>query len=138
MTKITKRFSALFLFLFLAFANTAVALPPGGTLFFGGELRNLILIKGELLCINCELDSFKNRGRLRELRHTNGIIVMKVNWVSEPQLWNDVSRPRTHVRASSSVFQKLLNPENLYKEVGLTILLRSTGTADLFEVTLDQ
>lgn len=132
-----KRFSTLSLFLFLVFADTTFAAPPGGgALSFGGEFRNLILVKGRVLCTECDLDSIRKQHNRVELKHVAGTLVFEVHEVSEPLLWNDLIYRRTFVRATHTVFQKLLDAKNT--EVELTVLLRSTGTLDLFEVTTHQ
>lgn len=110
----------------------------GGSIPFGGELRGTFVIRGKLLCARCSIQEVSeaefDRRRLIELRHAQGQIVIEVSWVSEPQRWSYVDTRNLAMRAENRVFQLLTAEENMFKEIELLTLLRTTGTIDVFRV----
>lgn len=116
--------------------------PPGGQIPFGGELRAETRIKGSVVCVGCSLEEAQKAQpdphRLYELRHQQGVVVMNVNWVSEPARWEAIVglSHRLSARAEDTVFQQLTTEKNLFKQVEVVGLLRSDTTFDIGSVTV--
>lgn len=115
--------------------------PGGGLTPFGGELRGTIQITGKVVCVGCSLEEMQkahpNETNLYQLGYRDGQLVMEVNAVSEPQLWSYLAwPPRLWVRANDKLFQELTAEKNLFKEVTITGLLRTTRTLDVSNVTV--
>lgn len=115
--------------------------PAGGGGSFGGGGREVIQLKGTVLCAGCSLDEVRktqpNGHHLYQLTHRRGQVVMQVNEVNNPRRWSDLSwPPRIRVRAKDSVFQQLSAEENLLKEVEISGLLSNTRALDIFTVAI--
>lgn len=122
-------------------ATTPVALGQavGGGSSFGGGSRGFIKIKGKVICAGCTLDEVRaaqpNSHDLYELTHRRGQMVMEVNEVNNSGMWDLAWPPRLAVRSRDSLFNQLIAEENMFKEVQITGVVRSTRTLDIFEVT---
>lgn len=113
----------------------------GGVPSFGGELRGVTQIRGEVVCVGCSLEEVRSaqsgEGKLHQVSYQGGQLVMKVTWTNEPQRWSAlVSSPYLWARAKASVLQQLTAEENLFQELEVTGLLRDTRTFDIHEVTV--
>jgi len=113
----------------------------GGLSSFGGELRGITQIRGEVVCVGCRLDEVRSaepgEGKLHQVSYQGGQLVMKITWTNEPQRWSAlVSSPYLWARAKASVLQQLTAEENLFQELEVTGLLRDTRTFDVYEVTV--
>jgi hypothetical protein len=111
----------------------------GGTSSFGGELRGITQIRGEVVCVGCSLNEVRSaepgERKLHQVSYPGGQLVMKITWTNEPQRWIAlVSSPYLWVRAKASVLQQLTAEENLFQELEVTGLLRDTRTFDIHEV----
>ena len=117
-------------------ATGAQGQAPSGS--FGGELRGMMLIRGKVICVGCSLDEVREgqpgEHHFYELAHRQGQMVMKVDWVSEPQRWSYFNQ-RIWVRGKDSLLQKLTAEENLSEEVEVTAIPKNS-TLDIFGVTI--
>lgn len=108
----------------------------------GGESRGLLQLQGSVVCSACSLDEVPEAGRqsgkkFYELTHRTGQIVMDLEAVTEARRWSTSLGPRRFsVRAKDSVFQQLMDEENLFKNVEITGVLRNTRTLDMAAVTI--
>jgi hypothetical protein len=113
--------------------------PPFG---FGGDMKDMTFIRGNIVCAGCTLDearkAHKDRHSLYELEYKDGRVVVDVNWVDDAPRWDSIVGPsrRLWVRAEDKVLRKLTAEENLFKEVEISGVLRSTRTFDIADVTI--
>jgi hypothetical protein len=121
----------------------AWGLAPGSLGSFGGELRGITQLKGKIICVRCSLEEARAAQRnprdLYVLRHGDEQVVIRVDSFADPsevERWEDILGPshELSVRAPQRVFEELTAEENLFKEVVLTGLLRSTRTLDVGSV----
>lgn len=116
---------------------------PGHVMPFGGELRGLTRLTGEVVCVGCSLEEARearqNAGDLYLLRHPKGQVVLRVESFYDPAehiRWESIAglSHRLTARAPDWVFAELMAEENLFKEVEVTGLLRSDRTFDISQV----
>jgi hypothetical protein len=113
--------------------------PGGGFSPFGGESRGMTQFAGKVVCVGCSLEEVQkahpHQHDLYLLRHRQGQVVMEVDTVSERPLWSYLAwPPRLWVRADDKLFAQLTAEKNLFKEIGITGLLRNTRTLDVFDI----
>lgn len=107
---------------------------------FGGELRQMTLVKGHVVCTNCSIEEVRKaqpdrEGRLYQVNHNNGQLVMAVDWLNEEHRWRSiVGSASLFMRSSDILFEQLAAEENRFKDVQLTGLLKSTRTFHLFHL----
>jgi hypothetical protein len=113
---------------------------PAPQLPFAGEFRGIVRVKGYVVCANCTLREVrKNQPALTrgyQLTHEQKQAVMKVEWVNERPWWQSIvglSR-RVQLRGSDNVLQKLWAEENLFEDIEIIGLLRSTRVLDVYEI----
>jgi hypothetical protein len=112
----------------------------GGFSFGPGGERG-IQIRGNIVCTECSLEEARNarlRGNaLYQLTHTQGRLVMQVNWVSNSTLWNSIVwPPHLRVRGDDSLLRQLSAEEHLFKEVEISGLLGHLRTLDLVTINV--
>jgi hypothetical protein len=122
-------------------APSVQGFATGGSSGFGASGRRLTILKGNVLCADCNLEEVRqtqpNRHQLYQLRHKRGQVVMRVRTVDNTPTWRYFTWPaEIHVRAKDSLFQRLTAEENLSKEVEITGLFSTTGALDIFAVTV--
>lgn len=119
---------------------------------YGGAMRGMTQITGTIVCAACDLEQARRANPemhdLYLLEHDLGQAVLQVNQVRNSanrgasesivgSRWEAITwYPQLAVRAPEEEFQKLLAEENLFKEVQITGLLRSTRTLDVTDVTV--
>ena len=117
--------------------------PGGLTGSFGGELRGITQFTGHVVCVECDLEEARQAQPdltdLYQLNHEQGQVVMQVESFSdsaEHRRWESIVglSHQLHARAADSVFEELTAEENLFKEMTITGLLRSTRTLDIESV----
>ena len=133
--------SVVMICLFVRLTTDVGGQTSGGTPSFGGELRGITQIRGEVVCVGCRLDEVhsgeSDEGKLHQVSYPGGQLVMKVTWTNEPQRWSAlVSSPYLWARVKASVLQQLTAEENLFQELEVTGLLRDNRTFDINEVTV--
>ena len=129
--------------LLLAGITTAAhGFAPGGMAPFGGGSRSMTLIKGNVLCADCELTEVSKAQpglrHLYQLTHKQGQVVLQVKTINGSGLWEAPLSPLFAVRAKDSVFGQLTAEENLMKEVEIAGITRNTRTLDIATVTVSQ
>jgi hypothetical protein len=116
---------------------------PGHLMPFGGALRGMTRLTGEVICVGCSLqearEARQNAGDLYLLRHPDGQVVLRVDSFYDPAehiRWESIAglSHRLSARAPAWVFAELMAEENLFKEVEVTGLLRSNLTFDISQV----
>jgi hypothetical protein len=115
-----------------------------GAMPFGGELRGMTQLRGEIVCVGCSLGEARaarrNAGNLYLLQLNNGEqTVRRVDSFFDPaehKRWEDIAglSHRLSARAPERVLDELTAEENLFKEVTVTGLLRGTRTFDIGSV----
>lgn len=138
------RKSVMTAFLLGSLTTSAWGQRPGfGPPSFGGELQRLTEFSGQVVCVGCSLkEARKVRPRLLNLYQLNygeKQIVMKIDSFADPSdrhYWQTVVGPsdQVTVRAADAVIDKLTNEENLFREMTVTGVLRSTRTLDIGSV----
>lgn len=110
---------------------------PGGASPLGGPLRGVLRITGQILCVQCSADEVRRGpsqpGSLYEFDSKEGRVVMRVTEVNNRARWDAIAG-LTHeltIRAPEVILQELTAEENLFREVELTGLLRSTRVVDV-------
>ncbi len=115
----------------------------GGITSFGGELRGMTQLTGEIVCVECSLEEARaaqpNPRDLYLLQHEDEQVVIRVDSFSDPAQafwWESIVglSHRLTTRASERIFEELTAEENLFKEIVLIGLLRSTHTLDISSV----
>ena len=111
----------------------------GGLSSFGEESSGMTQLAGKVVCVGCSLEEVRQAHPhlhdLYLLRHRQGQVVMEVDTVSERPLWSYLAwPPRLWVRADDKLFAQLTAEKNLFKEIGITGLLRNTRTLDVFDI----
>jgi hypothetical protein len=108
----------------------------------GGQFRPLTQLRGEIVCVGCTLEEAR-RARpdainLYALRFDGEQVVMNVEWVSRQsrQYLEDVAglSDTLQIRAPQNILRELTAEENLFKEMQITGLLRSSHTFDVADV----
>lgn len=109
---------------------------------FGGTMKDMTLIRGNVVCANCSLDEARQArpdlGNLYVLQHDLGKVVLNINAVDDRARWESVVG-LTHelqARAEEGEFRKLMAEENLFKEVEIAGVLRSTRAFDIANVAV--
>jgi hypothetical protein len=109
---------------------------------FGGELRGIVRVRGYIVCTDCTLREVrKNQPALTglyQLNHEQKRAVMKVEWVNERAWWQSIVglSHRLQVRGAENVIQKLWAEENLFEDLEIIGLLRTTRMFDVNDVVL--
>jgi hypothetical protein len=113
--------------------------------------KGVLKLRATIICANCTLDEAKAAhpalSDLYELSHDTGKVVLRVSTAKEtvdtPEKgeasprWSSIGEPRQlSVRGEDRLFQTLVDPSNLAKEVELTGIIRTTRTLDLSGVTV--
>jgi len=113
---------------------------------FGGELRGITQFTGRVVCVGCSLEEARKANpdlsRLYQLNQVNseqGQVVMHIGTFSDPQermRWESIVglSHQLKMRATAQVFRELTAEENLFKELTVTGLLRSTSVLDIDSV----
>ena len=110
---------------------------------FGGELRGITQFTGRVVCVGCDLAEVRqaqpNLTDLYQINHENGQVVMQVESFSdsaEHRRWESIVglSHQVQARTTENVFEELTAEENLFKEMTVTGLLRSTRTLDIDSV----
>ena len=106
-----------------------------------GNSGRMVHIGGTVLCTECSLEDVRQahpgEHHLYQLNYTQGHLVLQVHWVNHSnRSIHLASPPHLWVRAADSVLQQLSAEENLFQELELTAMLRSTRTLDLTTVTV--
>lgn len=115
---------------------------PAPTLPFGGELRGVVRVRGYVVCANCTLREVRKSQpgltRLYQLTHGEKRAVLKVEWVNERAWWDSIVglSHRIQARGAESVLQKLWAEENLFEDLEVIGLLRTTRVLDIHDVIL--
>ena len=126
--------------LFLAGGLTTSAHAFGLSGPFGGELRQMTQVKGQVVCTNCSVEEVRKaqpdrEGRLYQINHDNGQLVMAVAWLNEEHRWRSiVGSVSLFMRSSDALFEQLAAEENRFKDIQLTGLLKSTRTFHLYQI----
>jgi hypothetical protein len=106
----------------------------GGGVGFGGSFRNVVQLRGKVVCVRCGLAEAQQvqpqQHQLYELLHSQGQVVFEVSTVIGS--WDAPYPPRLTIRARNDVFRQLT--ENLHKEVEMIGLLNNQRTLDIFWV----
>ncbi|MEW6297926.1 MAG: hypothetical protein AB1671_09340 [Thermodesulfobacteriota bacterium] len=128
-----------------------VAQGQGGPqLPYGGAMRGMTRITGTLVCAECSLEEARRANPdmhdLYVFDHDLGQAVIQVNQVLDSagrgssesivgSRWEAITwYPELAVRAPGEEFRKLLAEENMFKEVQITGILRSTRTLDVMNI----
>jgi hypothetical protein len=76
--------------------------------------------------------------RLYQLTHGEKRAVLKVEWVNERAWWDSIVglSHRIQARGAESVLQKLWAEENLFEDLEVIGLLRTTRVLDIHDVIL--
>jgi hypothetical protein len=121
---------------------------------FGGELRGMTRLAGNIICTDCSLDIIKKDlagqmpDQLYEFQSGTQKVVFRVVAVgdlahtgnqdaSQAGHWQAITglRKRLPVRTSEALWKTLTAQDNIQKQVELNCWLRSTGTLDIAEMT---
>jgi hypothetical protein len=107
---------------------------------FGPPGSGAVHIRGKVLCTSCSLDEVRQTQRhepgLYQLSHTQGQLVMQINWTSNAARWQRVVwPPRVWVRGEPSLLQQLSAEANLFTEVEIHGMLSNTRTLDITSFT---
>lgn len=120
--------------------------PGGGLGSLGGELRGMTQFTGHVVCVDCSLQEAREAHpqltNLYQLIHVDpeqSQVVMQVETFSDPaerMRWESVVglSHQLQMRTTDDVFQALTAEENLFKELTVTGLLRSTRVMDVNSV----
>lgn len=120
---------------------------PGRTSPFGGELRGETRLKGQVVCVGCQLEearkTYPESNSLYEFTWTapggqEDAFVMNVQWLSEPKRWEAIVGLSHSLvaRASENVFQQLTAEKNRLQKIELVGLLRSDRIIDIATVKM--
>ncbi|MGH7964337.1 MAG: hypothetical protein ACRERD_21385 [Candidatus Binatia bacterium] len=109
---------------------------------FGGYIKVPTIVTGRVVCTDCTLEQAERANpdmiNLYLFKHEGEQAVFQVNQIrnpSEEHRWAAIAfPPRLRVRTSDEAWQQLTAEENLFQEVKLNALLRSTRTLDIFDV----
>jgi hypothetical protein len=110
---------------------------------FGGYIKVPTIITGMVVCTDCRLDEVQKVNPklfgLHLFEHERGQAVVQVKQIHNPDeraRWQAIVGPsrQVRVRAADEVFEKLIAEENLFQEVKITAVLRSTRVLDIAEV----
>ena len=134
-------YAACVIFFYIFFCANAEGQIIAPTLSFGGELRQIVILRGKIVCADCDIKDAENRDIKRSalflLRHRRGQVVMEVQWVNEPFRWASLPSHRIWVRAHDIIFEQMTAKKHALKQIELITLLReSSGTLDVFEYKL--
>lgn len=130
-------------FIFGSLTTSAWGQGPGLGPPFGGGLHGLTEFTGQVVCVGCSLEQVrKARPRLfnlYQLNHAQEQIVMQIESFVDPSdrhYWETVVglSDKVSVRAADHVFEELTTEENLFKEMTVTGVLRSSRTLDIDSV----
>jgi hypothetical protein len=133
----------------LSFTGKADSQGGGRPGSFGGELRGITQFTGHVVCIGCSLPEARKAHpdltNLYQLSHTNpqqGQVVMQVETFSDPHermRWESIVglSHLLQMRATEQVLKELTAEENLFKELTVTGLLRSTSVLDINSVEVN-
>lgn len=142
----------------LVLSGLGVVAPAQGRDFlpgpFGGELRGMTRLTGNIVCNNCSLDQLREDltgqmpDQLYEFQNGKQKVVFRVTAVgdlahtgnqdaSQAGHWQAIAglSKRVSVRTGESLWQTLIAQDNMQKPVELNCWLRSTGTLDIAEMT---
>ena len=128
--------------LLLAGAVTAAqGQVPGGGTSFGGASRGMVVITGSVVCVGCSVEEVRkaqpNEHKLYQLSHKQRQVVMKVTAVNESAMFEALAwPPKLGVRGPDRLLDRLSAEENLFKEITIVGILRSSRILDVFEVTI--
>ncbi len=135
------RRSVLTVFILSSVATSAWSQGGGSGLSpFGGELHRFTEFTGQVVCVRCSLKEVrKARPRLFNLYQLNlgqEQIVMQIDTFTDPSdrhYWQTVVGPSDQVtiRAADHVVEELTAEANLFKDLTVTGVLRSTRTLDI-------
>lgn len=109
---------------------------------FGGELRGIVRVRGYVVCTNCTLREVRKSQpgltRLYQLTAGEKRAVMTVEWVNERAWWESIVglSHRLQARGSESVLQKLWAEENLFEDLEIIGLLRTSRVFDIHDIIL--
>ena len=138
----TVRWSVALAITIASLISSAYGLVGGLTGSVGGESRNMIQLRANLVCAQCTLDEVRQgqpskANSLYELTHQSGQVVIDVSEVDNARRWNTLLGPhRFSVRAHEQTFEPLMAEENMFKQVKITGMLRNTRTFDMAYVTV--
>jgi hypothetical protein len=111
--------------------------PGGGLPAIGGSMRGVLRITGKILCVDCSADSVRRGaaqpGSLYEFASNEGRVVLSITEVNNRARWEAIAG-LTHeltLRAPEPILEELTAEENLFREVVITGLLRSTRVVDV-------
>lgn len=128
----------------MSFMGKVESQEPRGS--FGGELRGITQFTGQVVCAGCSLQEARKAQpqltNLYQLSHVNpeqGQVVMRVKTFSDPHermRWESIVGPshQLQIRVTDQVFKELTAEENLFRELTVIGLLRSTKVLDIDSV----
>lgn len=138
------RKSIVIAFIFGSLTTSAWGQRPGlGPIPFGGGLHGLTEFTGQVVCVGCSLEEARDTRphlfNLYQLNHDQEQIVIQIESFADPSdrhYWQTVVglSDKVSVRAADHVFEELTTKENLFKEMTVTGILRSTRTLDIGSV----
>ena len=114
----------------------------GGGFSVGAGGPAVMRIKGKVFCAGCNIEQVRKaqpkEPRLYQLTYDQGQVVMKVEWVSNPQRWNHVVWPaKVWLRGANAELLKLAAEENQQKDIEITGILSNSRTFDIAEVMVN-
>ena len=124
--------------------------PGGGLGSFGGEVRGITRFTGHVVCVDCSLQearkaqpTLSNLYQLSQANPEKGQVVMQVETFFDPaerMRWESIVglSHRLQMRATDQVFKELTAEKNLFKELTVTGLLRSTSVLDINSVKVNE
>jgi hypothetical protein len=118
-------------------AWSQVAPVPGGLPAIGGSVRGILRITGKIICVDCSADEVRRGpsrpGSLYEFDSNEGRVVINVTHVNNRARWEAIAglTQELTIRAPEPILEELTAEENLFREVEITGLLRSTRVVDV-------
>jgi hypothetical protein len=138
------RKSLVTVFILVSLTTSAWGQRPGlGPIPFGSGFQGFTEFTGQIVCVGCSLEEVrKTRPRLHnlyQLNHEQEQIVIQIDSFADPSerhYWQTVVglTDKVSVRAATDVLKELTTEENLFKEMIVTGILRSTRTLDIGSV----
>ena len=115
--------------------------PPQGIPPSRWALREFMLIRGAVMCVDCRLEEAQKRypdtDGLYEFNGARGPIVFRVDWVNDAVRWRQLTLGhRLSMRAADEVLQQLTALEHLRRPMELNAVLRDERTLNIGSVTL--
>lgn len=117
--------------------------PGLGPLPFGSGFQGLTEFTGQVVCVGCSLAEVRKTRphlfNLYQLNHEQEQVVIQIDSFTDAadrHYWQTVAglTDKVSVRAADHVFEELTAEENLFKEMTVTGILRSTRTLDIGSV----